>query len=129
MFKHEKFEITTIVNTIYKVRPVEGVELTEEDIREMRKVYLDLSKGKKFAILLDATGVFSVTDAARKLIASKEYTDKRFAIAFVTTSLANKIVGNFFIKFNKPASATKLFSDEETALEWIIEQEKNLGVK
>ncbi|MGZ4078580.1 MAG: DUF7793 family protein, partial [Bacteroidia bacterium] len=69
------------------------------------------------------------TDAARKLIASKEYTDKRFAIAFVTTSLANKIVGNFFIKFNKPASATKLFSDEETALEWIIEQEKNLGVK
>lgn len=121
-YSNSKFEITRLDNSIFKLMPFEGVELDIEDVQKMRSVYLELSKGEKFAVLLDAKYVFTTTEEARKLLASKEYTDKRFAAAFVTSSLANKIFGNFFIKFNKPASPTKLFTEESSALEWLEEQ-------
>ena len=66
-----------------------------EDVREMRRVYLEFSNGGSFAILLDATSNFITTDEARVLLASKEFTEKRVAAGFVTPTLANRIVGNF----------------------------------
>ena len=124
-YSNSKFEISTLDECIFKLTPVEGTELNVEDVREMRTVYLELSKGEKFAILMDANNAFTTTDEARKLLASREFTDKRFAAAFVTSSLANKIAGNFFIKFNKPSSSTKLFTDEPSALEWLKDQQRN----
>lgn len=123
-YSNSKYEITILDDCIFKLRPFEGVEIDVDDVKEMRKVYLEFSKGKPFAILLDASQDFTPTDEARKLLASKEYTEKRVAAGFVTTTLANKIIGNFFIKFNKPASPTKLFNDEATAFAWIKEQMK-----
>lgn len=123
-YSNSKFEITILEDRIFKLKPFEGVELDVDDAREMRKIYLQFSGGKSFAILLDATQNFTPTDEARKLIASREYTDKRVAAAFVTTTLANKIIGNFFIKVNKPLTPTKLFNDEATAFAWLKEQMK-----
>src|SRR3989344_3360742 len=128
-YSNSKYEITILEDYIFKLKPFEGVEIDLEDAREMRRVYLKFSEGRPFAILLDATQNFTPTDEARRLIASKEFTEKRFAAAFVTTTLANKIIGNFFIKFNKPASPTKLFNDEETALHWLREQKRIAGIK
>lgn len=119
-----KYEITILDDCIFKLKPFEGAEIDVDDVKEMRKVYLEFSKGKPFAILLDASQDFTPTDEARKLLASKEYTEKRVAAGFVTTTLANKIIGNFFIKFNKPASPTKLFNDEAAAFTWLKEQLK-----
>lgn len=124
-YSNSKFEITILAERIYKLRPFEGVEIDVNDVREMRNVYLKFSNGSSFAILLDATNNFSPTDEARALLASKEYTDKRVAAAFVTPTLANKIIGNFFIKFNKPATPTKLFNEEDIAFQWLKEQMVN----
>lgn len=123
-YLNSKYEITILDDCIFKLKPFEGVELDVDDVKEMRKIYLQFSGGKSFAILLDATQSFSPTDEARKLLASKEYTDKRIAAAFVTTTLANRLIGNFFIKVNKPLTPTKLFNDEVSALAWLKEQMK-----
>lgn len=121
-YSNSKYEITILADRIYKVKPFEGIEIDVADVVEMRKMYLEFSKGKSFAILLDASVDFTPTDEARKLLASKEYTEKRIAAGFVTKTLANKILGNFFIKVNKPSSPTRLFNDEATALAWLKEQ-------
>jgi hypothetical protein len=121
-YSNTKFEITVLADYIFKLKPFEGIEIDVEDVQEMRTVYLRLSKEKPFAVLLDATNAFSITSEARALIASKMFTEKRIAAAFVTKSLANKIVGNFFIKANKPASPTRLFNDETIAYRWLKEQ-------
>jgi hypothetical protein len=123
-FSNSKFEIKVLSPQIFMLKPFEGIELNVDDVNEMREVYLRLSNGSKFAVLLDATNAFDTTDEARKLLASKEFAEKRVAAAFVTKSLANKIIGSFFIKFNKPVSPTKLFTDEKLALEWLKEQMK-----
>jgi hypothetical protein len=119
-YSNGKFEITILTNHIFKLKPFEGIELDIEDVQEMRRVYLKFSNNESFAILLDATENFSLTSEARTLLASKEYTVKRIAAAFVTKSLANQLVGNFFIKFNKPATPTKMFTDEEHAFKWLV---------
>ena len=124
-YSNSKYEVYIISDCLFKVIPFEGIELDDIDVREMREVYLRFSKNNAFAILLDATNNFTPTQDARKLLASKEYAEKRIAAAFVTKTLANKIFGNFFINFNKPHSPTKLFTDEESALAWLREQMKN----
>lgn len=49
----------------------------------------------------------------------------------VTNSLANKLLGNFFIKFHKPKTPARIFSDEKTALEWLraVIAEKSIAEK
>ncbi|MBL4593591.1 MAG: hypothetical protein JKX68_07230, partial [Flavobacteriales bacterium] len=50
----------------------------------------------------------------------KEVVDMSIAMAILAgTSLPATIIGNFFIKFNKPAVPTKLFKSEEKALAWL----------
>jgi hypothetical protein len=118
-FRNEKFEIFVLSNNIFKLKPHINVELDVEDAYEMRKNFLNFSKGNKFAVLTDATNYFSTTSELRQLLASATFTELRFATAIVTNSMANKIIGNFFIKVNKPATPTKLFSSEKLAFEWL----------
>lgn len=51
--------------------------------------------------------------------ASKKVTDLNIAMALITSSLTSKILANFFIKFNKPSSPTKMFKTREDALVWL----------
>jgi hypothetical protein len=123
-YSSDKFEITILTNRIFKLRPFEGMELNVSDVEEMRGIYLKFSNNESFAILLDATHPSTLIPEARVLLASEEFAVKRIAAAFVTRSLASKIIGNFFIQFNKPASPTKMFNDEKSALEWLQEKIK-----
>lgn len=128
MIKTAKYTLELIEPFIIKATPVENTEFELSDVIVMKKGTTELSGGGKFVVLLDATHNFLVSSEARIKLSSKEYTKDRIATAFVTTSLANKIIGNFFIKINKPASPTKLFSEEQPALMWLREQLKNQNV-
>jgi hypothetical protein len=56
---------------------------------------------------------------ARQYIASKEINAVVKAEALVITSMALRIMGNFYLKVNKPARASRLFNDRMLALEWL----------
>jgi hypothetical protein len=122
MLRFKNFTITDTGNSIFRIVVFEGAELDIEDAMLMKAGALQLANGNRYAILVDGSKAFTVSPEVRKLIASFEYSPERLAGAFVTTSLANRLIGNFFIKFNKPASPTKLFSDEASAIEWLNEQ-------
>lgn len=102
-----------------RLSTIELSDIELEDVVEMREMLVELSRGNKFCVLLDARNRFNVSSEARALIASKEYSSERIASAFIVTSLANQLVGNFFIKVNKPLTPTKMFSSEESALNWL----------
>ena len=40
-------------------------------------------------------------------------------MAFVIKSLAQKLLGNAYLKINKPVVPTALFDNEEKAIEWL----------
>jgi len=105
---------------IIKMEVGENEFLEVEDIKAVRKANLELSDGKPFCVLLDTgKGYFNTSPDAFKLLASEEYTEKRMGTAIIAKSLATKIAGNFFIRFNKPPTPTRLFSSEKEAMKWL----------
>lgn len=119
-----KYTISLLEPHIVKINIHEDAEIDLKDAMVMREQALTLVGGKKFTILFDANHRGNITPEARTQFACKEYTDVRVGAAIVTNSIANKIIGNFFIKFNKPASPTRIFSDELTAIEWLRDRIK-----
>ena len=92
------------------------LEVTIEGI-EARKTLLG---GRKFPVLIDMRLMSEVSEEARKYSATKETTELYLAMAILSgKSLPAKLIGNFFIKFNKPPIPTKLFKSEAKALTWL----------
>lgn len=44
------------------------------------------------------------------------------ADALVISSLAHKLLANFYLKYNKPVKPTRIFNQQEKALKWLLEQ-------
>jgi hypothetical protein len=59
---------------------------------------------------------------ARNYVASKEVNTVVKAEALVINGMALRIMGNFYLKVNKPARPSKLFNDRELALAWLNKQ-------
>lgn len=120
MFSTDKFEIRTIDNSIIRIEFFNGADIDLSDAELVHENLQRLSNGNKYCVLLDATNQFTTTPESREYVANKS--SDRVAFAMVTNSIANKLVGNFFIQFNKPNTPTKLFSEEGSAIKWLIEQ-------
>lgn len=77
-----------------------------------------LSLGKKLGLVViyAADNLFSAE--ARSFVAKHTYTK---ADALVGTSLALRIIGNFYLNINKPIRPTRLFNNQEAALKWLKE--------
>ena len=119
MRHHSKFTIEPLGDSILRISIFEQVDIELQDAIEMHQMLLEYSSNQMYCVLLDATKRFNISSEARALIAGKEYSSERIATAFVTKSLANKLVGNFFINVNKPSTPTKIFATEESALVWL----------
>ncbi len=79
----------------------------------------DYGKGKKYPLLI-TTPKFTLPNAkARAYIATAESDPFASAEAYVIQSFSQKLVGNSFLQFNKPARPTRIFSSEEKAIEWL----------
>jgi hypothetical protein len=94
----------------------------EVDLKEAQEIELTIgvvTGGKKALVLNIAGANTSATNAARNHSASPKGSEFTIADAFVTKSLAQKILGNFYLNFHKPVAPTRLFDSEEKALEWL----------
>lgn len=104
----------------------EGEYIELEDAIEMREANLKLSEGKPFCLLMSGlTGYYTFSPDAKRLLAGKEYSTLRKAVAFVSNSLATKLLSEAFIRINKPKSPSKVFSNEKDAFEWLRKMNTN----
>ncbi len=102
-------EVKFINNSIIDVKACE----------ELLAVYDQILENKKYPIL-HLTGEFvTFTKKARSFSASDRGLQYSKVEAYVFTSLAYKIVANFYIKFNKPRVSTRFFKSKEEALTWL----------
>ena len=115
----KKFSLHLLEPKIIKLTVVDGIELEQKDAKEMIAEAMKLAEDSGYTILFDANKSGTISFDAREEFARSK---KRLAVAIVTKSLANKLLGNFFINFHKPASSSRIFSDEQTAIEWLRTQ-------
>lgn len=125
MSDSKKISLELIEPHIIRMLVVEGIELEQKDAQQAISEALELSNGRGYAILFNANVSGDISFEAREEFARSE---KRVAVAIVTDLLANKLLGNFFIKFHKPSSSSRIFSDEPSALEWLRVQLKSSRV-
>jgi len=90
--------------------------------RETKSLLEQLRPGKKYYLVVSSIGFFRVSKKARKLGASKAFSNHLSAVAFYTTNASLLLIGELYNKINKPAVSTRIFASKEAAIEWLNEQ-------
>ena len=113
--KTPKSEHTIIEPYIIRMSVKENELIDSKDIEDSYEAHIALTTIGGYAILTDATNSFNITADARETLSKKKF----IASALVVKNSASRLVGNFFIRFNNPITPTKVFNNEEKALEWL----------
>lgn len=91
----------------------------EKDVWESRDLSVSYMPNKKFTVLMEAEENFEVSGDARRAGASLEYSKHVAALALCSNKLHETIIGNLFLKINKPIVPTKFFDDRNKAILWL----------
>ncbi len=119
----DKIETETVVfyyeDDVLNINFKQDADVKLEHAQDNLKARKSFQKEAKVKVLSDVSLVWQVSKDARAFFATKQVTDLNIAMALITNSLTSKILANFFMKFNKPASPTKMFNSKEKALAWL----------
>lgn len=75
----------------------------------------------KYTMITATKDFFNMTPEARATFADEMKTGfETEKMAIYVNSLAYRIMANFFIRFDKPPIPTKLFSNRNKAIKWLI---------
>lgn len=108
----------------YIVKP--GAVIDANTVAETKKKVTDFRHGAKYFVYAEGVEFFTFTKEARALVATGEHLDNVYANAFYTTNISLLLLGEIFIKINKPAVPTKTFNSRQQAKEWLNEQRDKL---
>jgi hypothetical protein len=115
-----KTKQTLLEPQIILLQVEENALLELDDVLQMHKNNLKLSKGQRFSVLLDTRkSYFSTSAEALRKLSSKEFQEIRKATAIIVDSLAARLIGNFFKSLQSRRSPTRLFNTIEEALIWL----------
>ncbi len=98
-----------------------GEKLGLEDAIAINKARRVVAPQKKHLCLFRAKQISYVSRGSRGLAAHKETEDITIAFALVFSSSIGRVLGNFFIQVDKPQYPTKLFTNEEEAVTWLMQ--------
>ncbi|HET6990145.1 MAG TPA: hypothetical protein VFJ43_02430, partial [Bacteroidia bacterium] len=101
--------------------------LEVNDMLAINNAKFELVGTKKYTVLF-IPGIFaSITTEARAFSASREMNHNAIAKAILVTSTTDRLIGNFFIKINRPPAPTALFNTESEAMLWLNEMSVKAG--
>ena len=117
-YQDKIFSVKVIDNSYYEVRVFENQDFTVDDLAKL----VDAQKNNG-GVVLPVLVICENNVLADVILLSKlsqnEYNPYSKADAFVLNSMAQKILANFYIKFNKPERPTKFFNNADEALIWL----------
>ncbi len=96
---------------------------TEQMIDAAIKQTKEVTKGESYVMFVDIRKVKSSTRGARKRLAQKDAKDGTIAAAILINSDIQRVIYNFFNTVFTAPAPTKLFTDKEKAMEWLINKE------
>ena len=97
-------------------------EFTVFDFNELVAAAKDIGNGQKFLNLIIVGDNTLPDNEARVASCSKAGSIYKIADVFVINSLAQTLVANFYMKFNKPFVPTRFFKNKGDAIIWLKEQ-------
>jgi len=96
-----------------------GVDIVLGFAIENSLIVNELCRGRKHPLLIDLKHLKSITKEARAYFSTRDRETDICAFGFLIHSAFQRMVGNIFIQFNDPPIPTRLFTDENAALQWL----------
>lgn len=120
VYTFEGYSIFMRQDNIIQLQFEDGFHGDVEDAKNMIRIFRQLNNGirHKLIVIYKDSNMFS--REARDHIARKEICNEvLLADALVIKGLALKILGNAYLRINKPKRPTALFTSKEEALSWL----------
>lgn len=115
--------ISLIDNEIVLVEFKPNVIINLDQAKEMFQTRINLnSSAPKQLLLADFTNPPRPNIEARNFGKSEEAVSRTKAMAILSNNFAGIILGKFFLGLNKTGFPTKLFSNKEKAIKWLLKQ-------
>lgn len=92
------------------------------EIVQFGYTFLDANGGGTFHNIFQFQSFADIEPEIRKWAADKEGNNYTLSDAIVIGSLPQKIISDFYLKFDRPVRPTKVFYSLDKALEWTLEQ-------
>lgn len=96
-----------------------GAQETVETARLHLQAICRLADGRRLPLLVDLRNIRSTDREARMLYSSDEFAACVCAAALLVGSAVSRVIGNFYLGFNKAIYPTHLFTEEPDALTWL----------
>jgi hypothetical protein len=119
---YEKFSFMLRKDGIVHYRMKANRMILMPDIFKHLEVFSVRYAGQSFLNLYEFEENSEIDDEVRKWAADPSGNNFTIADAFVIQSMAQKMIGNFYLTFHKPVKPTKLFTNVEDALKWLNSQ-------
>ncbi|MBV9791182.1 MAG: hypothetical protein JOZ51_23510 [Chloroflexi bacterium] len=122
----ETHEVVTRTSTVrmeagrmIRITALPNVVQTLDDAKGDVQIFDQLSQGQPFTALLDIRQLKSQEREAREFYSQPGHTPGLVAIAILIGSPMSRVIGNFFMGFNKSEIPARLFTSEDEALTWL----------
>jgi hypothetical protein len=99
----------------------QGAEVAVEHARDNMAALLSLVAPRRVPVLVDLRGIRSQSAEARAVFAGPEAVRVSNAVALLIGSPVSRVLGNFYLGFNKPVTPTRLFTTVSDARAWLLE--------
>jgi hypothetical protein len=111
--------------SLLHIRVLKDAEMNLKNTIAHYKLIGEITEGKNYLALVDATEYFSINSETLKYTSLPETIEKRIATAHYNPSFGNKLTMDFFRKKHKPDLPVNSFDTKEEAIEWLKVQWKN----
>lgn len=98
----------------------------KEECQEITRYVNALTDLKPHKLLVIPGKYTEVDKESTQYLASKEALEATTATAMLTFSLAQRLMGNFYISIFKPVKPVRLFSSLDSAIQWLDQEHQKL---
>lgn len=107
---------------------IDNLEIDMNDVTENYEASVKLTGNNKYISLVIAAPYSSLSKEARTEANRVDNYRNTIAQAIIVKSLANRLMGNFLIKFYKPPCPCQIFNNTEKAKAWLEEEWEKAGI-
>ncbi len=118
-------DIGSVIYRLYEGRIFHAIIKKKEKITikmtEKGYDFLNRNGGGRFYNIYEFSSFSEMDPEIREWSASTSGNNYTYVDAIVISNFAQKLIADFYLKFNKPPMPTKIFKSKEKALDWILE--------
>ena len=120
----EEQDIGSVIYRLYEGRVFHAIikkgEKITLEMAEQGYGFLNRNGGGRFYNIYEFESFAEMDPEVREWSANTSGNHYTYVDAIVISNFAQKLVADFYLKFNKPPMPTKIFKSREKALEWIL---------